>query len=36
VSDLVHLLDHEDTYTIYEMLVVARDHLKRGNQYRSG
>lgn len=36
VSKLVHLLDHEDTDTLYEMLVVARDHIKRGDQYRSG
>ena len=36
VSKLVHLLDHEDTDTLYEMLVVARDHIKRGDQSRSG
>jgi vacuolar protein sorting-associated protein 35 len=36
VSKLVHLLDHEDTDTLYEMLGVARDHIKRGDRYRSG
>jgi vacuolar protein sorting-associated protein 35 len=36
VSKLVHLLGHDDTDTLYEMLGVARKHIKKGDKYRSG
>ena len=36
VSKLVHLLDHEDTDIVYEMLVVARQHINAGGKNRVG
>jgi vacuolar protein sorting-associated protein 35 len=36
VSKLVHLLDHEDTEIVYEMLVVARQHINAGGKNRVG
>ena len=35
VSKLVHLLDHEDTDVVYEMLMVARQHINKGGKHRS-
>lgn len=36
VSKLVHLLDHDDTDVVYEMLVVARQHINKGASNRTG
>ena len=36
VAKLVHLLDNDDTDVVYEMLVVAREHLNQGGQVRAG
>lgn len=35
VSKLVHLLDHEDTDVVYEMLNIAREHIRRGSAKRA-
>ena len=36
VAKLVHLLDNDDTDIVYEMLMVAREHLNQGGQVRAG
>jgi len=36
ISKLVHLLNHDDTDVVYEMLMVARQHITKGNKNRTG
>lgn len=36
VSKLVHLLDHENVDTLFEMLTVARSHISQGGRNRAG
>ncbi|CAB9498405.1 protein sorting-associated protein 35 [Seminavis robusta] len=36
VCKLVHLLDHEDTDVVYDMLMVARQHINKGGVSRAG
>jgi Vacuolar protein sorting-associated protein 35 len=36
ICKLIHLLDHDDTDVVYDMLLVARQHINKGSTSRTG